>query len=143
MLVRRAMIEDIGPIPTRYFLHYDDVEWCLRAQASGWRTMIHRQARMSLRKRSRARLPAAPDVYYLSRNRCLFARDSLGVDEQVALAALDRELVAPWREAVAVATPEWIESFEELVRMAKDDVRAGVDGRNDKVSDLLSGRPRG
>jgi GT2 family glycosyltransferase len=142
MLVRRSMIEHIGPIPSRYFLYYEEVDWCLRAQASGWRTMIHRAAGMTHRKRSSARLPQPYYVYYMTRNRYLFAQDCLGVDGEVALASLDEVFLRPWRKRVEQAAPEWVDAFDELVRMAKEDARAGLDGRNDLMTDYPPSRTR-
>lgn len=136
MLVRRAVIEDIGSIPTRYFLYYAEVDWCLRAQASGWRTMIHRPARMARRKRSRSLLPEPSYVYYMTRNRYLFAKDCLGIDGEHALASLDQTFLGPWRQKVELADPTWVASFDELVKMAKEDARAGVEGRNDLIADF-------
>jgi GT2 family glycosyltransferase len=35
LLVRRQVVQKIG-VFDNYFLHFDDVEWCLRAQKAGW-----------------------------------------------------------------------------------------------------------
>ncbi|MCM0591954.1 MAG: glycosyltransferase family 2 protein [Gloeotrichia echinulata IR180] len=35
LLVRRTIVETIG-VFENYFLHFDDVEWCLRAKQAGW-----------------------------------------------------------------------------------------------------------
>ncbi|MFD1715623.1 glycosyltransferase family 2 protein [Amnibacterium flavum] len=39
MLVRRTAIADMGPIEERYFLYFEDVDWCLRAWQTGWRVV--------------------------------------------------------------------------------------------------------
>jgi len=36
MLVRRAAIEDAGPMDDAFFLYYEDVEWCHRMRDHGW-----------------------------------------------------------------------------------------------------------
>jgi GT2 family glycosyltransferase len=35
LLVRREVVQQIGVFED-YFLHFDDVEWCLRAKQAGW-----------------------------------------------------------------------------------------------------------
>ncbi len=36
MMVRREAVEDVGPMDERYFLYFEDVDWCTRMQARGW-----------------------------------------------------------------------------------------------------------
>lgn len=40
LLFRREIIEEIG-VFENYFLHFDDVEWCLRAKQAGWVVAAH------------------------------------------------------------------------------------------------------
>ena len=56
LLVRRRAVEDVGVMDERYFLYFEDVDWCYRMQARGWRViyhpasvMIHHYARESAR----------------------------------------------------------------------------------------------
>lgn len=36
MLVRREALETVGPMDENYFLHCEDVDWCMRFQLKGW-----------------------------------------------------------------------------------------------------------
>jgi GT2 family glycosyltransferase len=36
MLVRRSAWEDIGPFDERFFLYYEETDWCRRARSRGW-----------------------------------------------------------------------------------------------------------
>lgn len=36
LLIKRLVIEDIGMLDPNYFLYYEDVDWCLRAQKQGY-----------------------------------------------------------------------------------------------------------
>ncbi len=38
MLIRRAVLEQIGLLDENFFLYYEDVDFCLRAQQAGWET---------------------------------------------------------------------------------------------------------
>jgi hypothetical protein len=37
LLVRRALLEQIGLLDASYFYFWEETEWCLRAQRAGWR----------------------------------------------------------------------------------------------------------
>jgi GT2 family glycosyltransferase/lipopolysaccharide/colanic/teichoic acid biosynthesis glycosyltransferase len=39
MLVRREAVQDVGRMEERYFLYFEDVDWCWRMQARGW--LVH------------------------------------------------------------------------------------------------------
>jgi len=40
MLVRRAAIDDSGLLDERFFLYFEETEWCLRLRESGWKIAI-------------------------------------------------------------------------------------------------------
>ena len=40
MLIRRAAYADIGPFDEKYFLYYEDIDWCFRAHVQQWRVGI-------------------------------------------------------------------------------------------------------
>jgi GT2 family glycosyltransferase len=40
MMVRREMIADIGPLDGEYFLHCEDLDWCMRARRQGWKVLF-------------------------------------------------------------------------------------------------------
>lgn len=57
LLVRRRAVEDVGPMDERFFLYFEDVDWCYRMRARGWKTvyhpasiMVHRYGRESARR---------------------------------------------------------------------------------------------
>ncbi len=56
MLVRRAAMADVGAMDERFFLYFEDVDWCYRMWRGGWKVwyvpdavMDHRHARASAR----------------------------------------------------------------------------------------------
>ena len=79
ILLRGRMIEDTGPMDEGYFLYFEDVEYCWRAQQKGWLTLyvpdahaIHFRGGSGPVKslaRQKKRLPA---YYYASRTRLLY-----------------------------------------------------------------------
>jgi GT2 family glycosyltransferase/lipopolysaccharide/colanic/teichoic acid biosynthesis glycosyltransferase len=55
MMVRREALDDVGPMEERYFLYFEDVDWCTRMQARSWlvyyvpqAVVTHRWQRASL-----------------------------------------------------------------------------------------------
>lgn len=49
MLVRRAAIAEVGPMDEGYFLHCEDLDWCMRFHQAGWKILF---------------VPAAKAVHY-------------------------------------------------------------------------------
>jgi len=40
MFVRRAALEDVGPMDEGYFLHCEDLDWCMRFRLRGWHILF-------------------------------------------------------------------------------------------------------
>jgi GT2 family glycosyltransferase len=135
MLLRRELVEDIGPLPERWFLYFEETDYNLRAQAAGWRTVVVPGVRASHHKRSAGRLPQPYYVYYFVRNRILFARDVLAADPELALEDLTTFL-AHWRGRMVTDAPEGVAGFDRLVDVATEHALAGTYGRFDGLADL-------
>jgi GT2 family glycosyltransferase len=68
MLVRRQLIDSVGMLDGRYFMYREDVDWCCRARANGFKVLYvpqaivwHRDAQ--LREEAMERI-----TYYMTRN---------------------------------------------------------------------------
>lgn len=129
MLIRRSMIEDVGLFPEEYFLYYEDVDWCTRGQRAGWRTMVDQRAQMMHYKRSSNDLPRPDYLYYMTRNRFLFAEVCLDIDGEASLRDLDEHFLVPWRARVAKREPSLLPAFDDVIEVAKADGRARITGR--------------
>jgi GT2 family glycosyltransferase len=40
MLVRRQALEDVGLMDEKYFLHCEDLDWCMRFRSKGWKILF-------------------------------------------------------------------------------------------------------
>ncbi|MDX8392329.1 MAG: glycosyltransferase family 2 protein [Mariprofundaceae bacterium] len=40
MLVRRSAMEQVGPLDEGYFLHCEDLDWCMRFRQDGWKILF-------------------------------------------------------------------------------------------------------
>jgi GT2 family glycosyltransferase len=137
MLLRRRMLGRVGLLPEDYFLYFEETEFCLRARAAGWRIVLAGRARMRHLKRSSGALPTPYYLYYMTRNRMLFARRVLGADPERALGDLQEVFLSPWRSRVEAQAPSWLPEFDRLVDLAIGDGRAGVTGRRREIEDMV------
>jgi nucleoside-diphosphate-sugar epimerase/GT2 family glycosyltransferase len=46
MLIRRAALEQVGPMDDSYFLHCEDLDWCKAFQEAGWQILFVPQVRI-------------------------------------------------------------------------------------------------
>ena len=47
MMVRREAIQDVGEWDERYFLHCEDLDWCMRFRQKGWKILFVPSARVA------------------------------------------------------------------------------------------------
>lgn len=63
MLIRRAVLEEIGLLDEKFFLYFEDIDFCLRARQAGWETWYAPASRVlhhagaSFSRRADARMP--------------------------------------------------------------------------------------
>ncbi len=121
LLARRRAIDDVGPMDERFFLYFEDVDWCARMHHRGWEVlyvpdsvMVHHHRRDSARGgffSPGRRMHLASVVrfyekwslllYVLKRNRdrlrglVLGASDLLGVNVAFLIAFGARQFLAP------------------------------------------------
>jgi GT2 family glycosyltransferase len=72
MLVRREVIERVGRLDERFFIYWEEIDWCLRASRAGWRLMHVPLARLWHKGVQRSYNPKPSVTYYTTRNRFLF-----------------------------------------------------------------------
>ena len=41
MIVRRSAVEDVGPMDQRFFLYWEDCDWCTRFRSAGWKVAYY------------------------------------------------------------------------------------------------------
>jgi GT2 family glycosyltransferase len=68
ILVRRAVIEQVGMLDPNYFLYWEETEWCIRASHAGWKIMHIPQARLWHKGASSMQRPKPYVTYYTTRN---------------------------------------------------------------------------
>lgn len=74
MLVRRAVLERAGLLDERFFMYYEEIEWCVRVAGAGFGVRHVPTARIWHKIAPQAQA-ASPFVhYYMTRNRLLFLK---------------------------------------------------------------------
>ncbi len=71
ILVRRRVIEQVGSLDARFFIYWEETEWCLRASRAGWRIVHVPRARVWHKGVQRDYRPKPSVTYYFTRNHLL------------------------------------------------------------------------
>ena len=71
IMVRRAVIEQVGPIDARFFYYWEETEWCVRASRAGWKIMHVPGAKLWHKGVQRNYQPKPSLLYYDTRNHLL------------------------------------------------------------------------
>ncbi len=71
ILVRRAVIDQIGVLDEQFFCYWEEVDWCLRAHQAGWLIMQVPQAKLWHKGVQRDYRPKPYVTYYVTRNQFL------------------------------------------------------------------------
>ncbi len=98
ILLRRQVIEQVGLLDPRFFIYYEETDWCMRGQAWGWRILYVPRARLWHKVSAAMGVTSPATDYYMNRNVLLFlARNRRG------LARLCSLVLAAGRNLLAVA----------------------------------------
>ncbi|MDY7107618.1 MAG: glycosyltransferase family 2 protein [Planctomycetota bacterium] len=76
ILIRREVIDQIGPMDEQYFMYFEDIDYARRARAAGWRVLydpsaraVHLRGGTSSVKSAMKTRARVPKYYYESRSR--------------------------------------------------------------------------
>lgn len=74
MLVRKTLFEQIGLLPERYFLYYEELDFCEQARRAGWEIYYFGESHIFHRESVTVGKHHPLKTYYMFRNRYLFMR---------------------------------------------------------------------
>jgi GT2 family glycosyltransferase len=72
ILVKREVIEKVGPLDERFFAYFEETEWCARSRGAGYRVCHEPNARMWHKIGPDARQSSPVYLYLMTRNRLLY-----------------------------------------------------------------------
>ena len=86
MFLRASAVRGIGPLDERFFLLFEETDWCSRAKRAGLRSLFVPQARLWHRVSAALGGRGVPLYeYFYTRNRLLYARMHLGRGRRAAV----------------------------------------------------------
>jgi GT2 family glycosyltransferase len=71
LLVRRDIVTGVGALDERFFVYWEETEWCIRAGRAGWRILNVPLARVWHKGVQRESRPKPAVTYYTTRNHLL------------------------------------------------------------------------
>jgi GT2 family glycosyltransferase len=71
ILVRKAVIEQVGMLDANFFIYWEETEWCIRASRGGWKILHGPQAKLWHKGVQRDYQPKPSFTYYGTRNHLL------------------------------------------------------------------------
>lgn len=95
MLVSREVLKKTGPMDERFFLYYEELDWCARARRDGFtawyvaESVVFHKESLSTGRQSPLKL------YYLTRNRLLFMRRNVPPGPRLVFLAFFSLLATP------------------------------------------------
>jgi len=96
LLVKRAVIEDVGLMDTRFFLYFEETDWAVRCRRRGWRVRYQPASRI-LHKVSRAsKLDSPVMIFHFTKSSMLFARKHISSLPVLPLIVVSRHHVLPF-----------------------------------------------
>jgi GT2 family glycosyltransferase len=96
ILLRRQVVEQIGLLDPRFFIYYEETDWCLRAHRAGWQIYYVPAARLWHRVSAAMGATSPATDYYMNRNVFLFVSKNRSLLQRLYLlpATLARQLLA-------------------------------------------------
>jgi GT2 family glycosyltransferase len=78
MMLRRSVLDEVGPMSEDFFLYYEELDWCERIRRAGWEVWVEPRARVYHKESVAVQQIGGLKTYYLNRNRVWFMRKHYG-----------------------------------------------------------------
>jgi len=89
MMVRREVVEQVGLMPECYFLYYEEMDWSAQMKKAGYELMYEPRAVVYHNESSSTGKDSPLKIYYMTRNRMLYAwRNRTGLIRVLSIAYL-------------------------------------------------------
>jgi GT2 family glycosyltransferase len=132
MLVRREAIDQVGFLDENYFMHCEDIDWCMRFSQAGWKILFVPTSEVTHYKGACSKDRPIRVLYHMHRGMIRFYRKYFRKQYPMPLMAivagtvwarfgvlLMRELIKrPFRKQTAITTPPITIPFQERRKLA-------------------------
>lgn len=82
MLIKKSLIPTIGYMPEEYFLYYEEMDWCTQLRKKGYEIWVEPRCVVYHKDSSSCGTDSPKKVFYMTRNRLLYAHRNLGRTER-------------------------------------------------------------
>jgi GT2 family glycosyltransferase len=72
LMVTRKAVDRAGMLDPKYFMYWEETDWCMRIQQAGFQILFEPRARMQHKATLQDNEQSPTTIYYLTRNRLLF-----------------------------------------------------------------------
>lgn len=102
MLIKRNVIEDIGLLESKYFLGWEETDFCTKALRSGWKLDYAYKSRVRHKNSATIGINSASSDYYGTRNSIWFLREYYwyAVPSAILFGVITKPMVRLWRRQV-------------------------------------------
>jgi GT2 family glycosyltransferase len=76
LLIKSSVIQQVGLIDARFFIYFEENDWCYRTKEAGFKVFYVPQARIWHKIQPRHQALSRRHVYLMTRNRLLFLRNT-------------------------------------------------------------------
>ena len=87
LLIKREAWENVGSFDSRFFMYWEEIDWCTRAQRAGYDLLFIPQAKMWHKVSPMDQSSSPRILYYMTRNRLLFLHKNLSFPHKVIVLA--------------------------------------------------------
>lgn len=101
MLIQKEVFQKIGFFDERYFLYWEDVDFCQRAKGAGYKVFFVPQAKLWHANASSSEVGGKLHDYYMTRNRLLFGMKHASFKTKLALFKQSLKILSqgrPWQK---------------------------------------------
>ena len=113
MLVRRELIEQIGGLDEQFFMYSEELDWCRRIRAAGWRVRYWPQAAIIHHEGKSSEQVVAPRHIYFQSSKVLYAAKYHG---RAAAGALRLWLLSQYVWQAAIEGLKWLVGHRRALR---------------------------
>ena len=111
LLIRREALEKAGLIPEKYFLFFEEMEWCLNIRNQGYKLAVIYTADVYHKGSATLKKTGINSKYYLARNQVLFVRRN-GTTFDLCLFLLTKGLCYLYRRIFSISSRREIRKME-------------------------------
>ena len=123
-------LKEIGLIPEKYFLYFEETDWCLQSKSQGHKIAVVPSCKIYHYKRSQIGiLPQKYYFYYYIRGSILFMLKYYSEDIELVQNSIYHKFINPWLKKISKKAPNKYEYFKALAQKAVEHGISKVTGK--------------